>query len=155
MKSIDSFEFGGFGDANRDELIRWKTFEGEMDYKTFLDFVLAIENKKTSQALQYFWRILDVNNKGALDTFVINMFFRSVIQKLEAKDKFGFHVDDVKDEIFDMAKPKCAFAITLQDLLSCGVGDIIVSMLIDAKAFYDYDQRESGNMLESGDFDDL
>ena len=53
-----------------------------MDYKTFLDFVLAIENKKTSQALQYFWRILDVNNKGDLDTFVINMFFRSVIQKL-------------------------------------------------------------------------
>ena len=24
-----------------------QTFEGEMDYKTFLDFVLAMENKKT------------------------------------------------------------------------------------------------------------
>jgi serine/threonine-protein phosphatase 2A regulatory subunit B'' len=32
-------------------------------------------------------------------------------------------------------------AITLQDLIKCGQGDIIVSMLIDAKAFYDYDQR--------------
>lgn len=31
----------------------------------------------------------------------------------------------------------------------CGVGDIIVSMLIDAKGFYDYDQRESGNLLET------
>jgi len=133
----------------------YQTFEGEMDYKTFLDFVLAIENKKTPQALQYFWRILDVNNKGAIDTFVINMFFRSIIQKLESKDKTGFHVDDVKDEIFDMAKPKCSFAITLQDLLNCGVGDIIVSMLIDAKAFYDYDQRESGNILEGEDFDDF
>jgi serine/threonine-protein phosphatase 2A regulatory subunit B'' len=39
-------------------------------------------------------------------------------------------------------------AITLQDLIKCGQGDIIVSMLIDAKAFYDYDQRENGGTLE-------
>lgn len=44
------------------------------------------------------------------------------------------------------------FCITLQDLISCGVGDVIVSMLIDAKAFYDYDQRESG---ETEDFEDF
>lgn len=57
----------------------YQTFEGEMDYKTFLDFVLAMENKKSPQALQYFFRVLDVFHKGALDTFVINMFFRAVI----------------------------------------------------------------------------
>lgn len=79
-------------------------------------------------------------NKGAIDTFVINMFFRSVIQMLENRDKSGFKVDDVKDELWDMAKPKLEKAITLQDLLSCGVGDVIISMLTDAKAFYDYDQ---------------
>ena len=28
-------------------------------------------------------------------------------------------------------------------------------MLIDAKAFYDYDQRESGNLLESEDHEDF
>ena len=38
-----------------------------------------------------------------------------------------------------MAKPKLSHAITLQDLQACGQGDIIVSMLIDAKGFYDYD----------------
>mmetsp|Transcript_40442 Transcript_40442/g.35896 ORF Transcript_40442/g.35896 Transcript_40442/m.35896 type:complete len:133 (-) Transcript_40442:218-616(-) len=91
----------------------YQTFEGEMDYKTFLDFVLAMENKKSPQAIQYFWRIIDVNNKGAIDTFVINMFFRPIVQKLEEKDKYGFNVDDVKDEIFDMAKPKVPMAITL------------------------------------------
>ncbi len=54
----------------------YQTFDGEMDYKTFLDFVLAMENKKSPQALTYFWRIIDVFNKGGIDTFVINMFFR-------------------------------------------------------------------------------
>ena len=67
------------------------------------------------------------------------MFFRPIVQKLESKEKFGFNVEDVKDEIFDMAKPATPYAITLKDLLACGQGDTIVSMLIDAKAFYDYD----------------
>ncbi|EAR97716.2 serine/threonine-protein phosphatase 2A regulatory subunit B subunit gamma (macronuclear) [Tetrahymena thermophila SB210] len=130
-----------------------QTFEGEIDYKTFLDFVLAMENKKTPQSLQYFFKILDVYHKGAIDTFVLNMFFRPIVQKLEQKDKYGFNVEDVKDEIFDMAKPSVPHAITLQDLINCGQGDIIVSMLIDAKAFYDYDQRESGNYLDMEEYD--
>ena len=56
-----------------------------MDYKTFLDFVLAMENKKSQYSLQYFWRVLDIYHKGGIDTFVINMFFRSVITKLETR----------------------------------------------------------------------
>ena len=55
--------------------------------------------------------------------------------------KYGFNVEDIKDEIFDMAKPEVSMAITLSDLLKCQQGDIIVSMLIDAIAFFDYDQR--------------
>lgn len=90
----------------------YQTFEGEMDYKTFLDFVLAMENKKTPQSIQYFWRILDVYNKGGIDTFVINMFFRNVIEMLENRDKSGFKVDDVKDELWDMIKPEMPKCIT-------------------------------------------
>ena len=64
------------------------------------------------------------------------MFFRAVIQKLEIMDRGGFNVEDSKD----MAKPELPMAITLQNLIKCVQGDIIVAMLIDAKAFYDYDQ---------------
>jgi serine/threonine-protein phosphatase 2A regulatory subunit B'' len=119
----------------------YPTVNGEMNYKGFLEFVLAMDNKKAPEAIQYFWRILDVYHKGAIDSFIINMFFRSIIQKLEAMEKCGFNVEDIKDEIFDMAKPELPMAITLADLIKCQQGDIIVSMLIDAKAFFDYDQR--------------
>ena len=132
----------------------FQTFEGEMDYKTFLDFVLAMENKKTPQSLHYFWRVLDVFHKGAIDTFVINMFFRQVISKLETKIQTEYKVDDLKDELWDMAKPASPHCITLQDLIKCNVGHIVVSMLIDAKAFYDYDQRETG-VDPNESFDDL
>jgi serine/threonine-protein phosphatase 2A regulatory subunit B'' len=60
----------------------YPTTNGEMDYKGFLEFVLAMDNKKAPEAIQYFWRVLDVYHKGAIDSFIINMFFRSIIQKL-------------------------------------------------------------------------
>lgn len=83
----------------------YQTYDGELDYEGFLEFVLAMENKKSPEALQYFWRILDVYHKNAIDSFIINMFFRAVIQKLEILERGGFNVEDIKDEIFDMAKP--------------------------------------------------
>jgi serine/threonine-protein phosphatase 2A regulatory subunit B'' len=131
----------------------YQTFDGEMDYKTFLDFVLAVENRKTPQSLAYYWRILDVYSKGAIDTFVINLFFRSVIKELESRKKFGFKVDDLKDEIWDMAKPAHPYAVTLEDLIRCQRGDIIVSIMTDAKSCYDYDKRESGDLED--DFEEV
>lgn len=119
-----------------------------MDYKNFLDFVLAMENKKSSQSMQYFWRILDVFHKGAIDTFVINMFFRAVIDKLSQRLQNDYKVDDLKDELFDMAKPSMPHCIQLEDLVKCGVGDTIIKIMTDAKGFYDYDQRETGGISE-------
>jgi len=125
-----------------------------MDYKNFLDFVLAMENKKAPQSLQYFWRVLDVFHKGAIDTFVINMFFRAVISKLEQRIQNDYKVDDLKDELMDMAKPSLPHCIQFDDLLKCGSGDIIVKILIDCKGFYDYDQRETGGISEE-EFEEL
>ena len=46
------------------------------DYKTYLDFVLALENRREPQALQYLFRLLDVQGKGHLNVFDLNFFFR-------------------------------------------------------------------------------
>lgn len=52
------------------------TYDGEMDYKTYLDFVLALENRKEPAALQYIFKLLDIENKGYLNVFSLNYFFR-------------------------------------------------------------------------------
>ena len=56
------------------------TYEGEMDYKTYLDFVLAIENKREPAALQYLFRLLDIQGKNYLTRFDLNYFFRAIQQ---------------------------------------------------------------------------
>ena len=53
-----------------------------MDYKLYLDFVLANMYKTTNEALQYHFRMLDLHKTGRLTVFEVNYFFRPVIERL-------------------------------------------------------------------------
>ena len=119
------------------------TYDGEMDYKTYLDFVLALENRHEPQSLHYLFRILDVNSQGYLDTFCLNYFFRAIQEQMTVHKQDPVSFEDVKDEIFDMVKPQDPTKITLQDLLNCGQGDTTVSILIDLNGFWTYENREA------------
>jgi len=114
----------------------------EVDYKTFLDFALALGSKHCAEALHYFWKLLDIKHQGFIDGFTIKYFFRAIERKLRDKKIEVPSEDDVIDEIFDMVKPSTPDKITLQDLLHCGQGGTVVSMLIDVAAFWRYDNRE-------------
>lgn len=119
------------------------TYDGEMDYKTYLDFVLALENRHEPQSLHYLFRILDINNQGFLDTFCLNFFFRAIQEQMSVHGQEPVNFEDVKDEIFDMVKPQNPTRITLQDLLNCGQGHTMVSILIDLNGFWNYENREA------------
>ena len=114
-----------------------------MDYKQFLDFTLAMENQKTPQSLTWFWKILDIDKLGYIDINVIKIFFSEVLNSIVTDHKQSVEVNclDVCDEIFDMVQPVDPCRITLKDLISCGVGDTIVSMLIDVTEFLSLEQE--------------
>ena len=118
------------------------TYGGEMDYKTYLDFVLALENRKEPQSLTYFFRILDVKHQGFINTFCLNYFFRDILKQMEKLNQDPVRFEDVKDEIFDMVRPKDPLRITLEDLVNCGNGDTVASILIDLNGFWTYENRE-------------
>ena len=48
----------------------------EMDFESFLDFVLALENKDTPEGLTYLFRCLDLSGRGFLITPDIHSLFR-------------------------------------------------------------------------------
>jgi len=120
-----------------------QTYDGEIDYKTYLDFVLASWYKKTAESLAYFFRLLDVQRTGALTAFEINFFFRAVVSGSREAGQEPVVLEDVRDEIFDMVKPADALRITLDDLMACKVGDTVVSMLTDVHGFWAYDTAAS------------
>lgn len=118
------------------------TYDGEMDYKTYLDFVLALENRKEPQSLQYIFRLLDIQNKGHLNVFDLNFFFRAIQEQMKMHSTEPVSFDDIRNEIFDMVKPADPLRITLQDLIRSGQGDTIIGILIDLNTFWAYENRE-------------
>ncbi|PIK41334.1 putative serine/threonine-protein phosphatase 2A regulatory subunit B'' subunit gamma [Apostichopus japonicus] len=118
------------------------TYDGEMDYKTYLDFVLAMENRKEPQSLQYFFRLLDVQKRGYLNVFALNFFFRAIQVQMQQHGQEPVSFADVKDEIFDMVRPSDPLHITLQDLIQSNHGETVVSILIDLNGFWTYENRE-------------
>ena len=75
--------------------------------------------------------------------FEIHYFFRFVRDLLLEHGHQPPEIEDVCDEIFDMVKPKDPNKITFEDLASSGVGETVMSLLVDMEAFYQYDNRES------------
>lgn len=132
----------------------YQKYENAIDFKQFIDFCLAMEYKRSVPAIQFFWRAIDVNHNNKIDTFVFNMFFRQVVKKLVNRGKMEYKVDDVKDEIWDMIKPKNLNYFTLEDVLASSHSDIILPLIFDAKSFLNHDQKEAHTVEEFEDIDD-
>ncbi|KAF9797750.1 hypothetical protein SFRURICE_017945 [Spodoptera frugiperda] len=127
MLSINELAGYGSGTLTRAFLQRvfqqCLTYDGEMDYKTYLDLVLALENRKQPAALAY--------------------LFRAIQEQMIAHGAEPVNFDDVKDEIFDMIRPEDPTRITLQDLIRSGHGHTAVSILLELQGFWAYENREA------------
>lgn len=119
------------------------TGELEMDFKTFIDFVLASRTKHKREGLRYFWRMLDINREGFLTVFTLNYFFRAVKEKMEKMGSEALNARDiVANEIFDMIDPAEPLKITMEDARRSQCAGALISMLTDVKGFWQYDNRE-------------
>ena len=126
------------------------TYDGEMDYKTYLDFVLVMENKSDPQSLQYLFRVLDTRHEGYLSVYSLNFFFRAIQEEMRRHGQDPVIFEDVKDEIFDMVAPLDPLKITLTDLIRSGQGETVVQILTDLNGFWSYENREV-LVADSGD----
>ena len=53
----------------------YQKYENAIDFKQFIDFVLAMENRKDPESIIFIWRAIDVYHKNSVGTFIINMFY--------------------------------------------------------------------------------
>eukprot|EP00472_Partenskyella_glossopodia_P014594 CAMPEP_0197521234 /NCGR_PEP_ID=MMETSP1318-20131121/6517_1 /TAXON_ID=552666 /ORGANISM="Partenskyella glossopodia, Strain RCC365" /LENGTH=543 /DNA_ID=CAMNT_0043073125 /DNA_START=335 /DNA_END=1966 /DNA_ORIENTATION=- len=115
----------------------------EMGFETYLDFSIAMSHRNTPQGLRYLWGVLDTEQLGFLSRFHVQRLMDSIMDKLRSQGKRLLEKKiGVVQEIFDMARPKDAGKIDLQDLLDSGQGGLIVSIIIDAVRFWQYEHRE-------------
>ena len=116
----------------------------EMDYKAFLDLILALEYPHTPSSLRYFFTLLDTERAGRLSRSCVMRWFRAVRCRLQELGHEGVVSEAVlADELWDMVGPERADGLTLRDLVRCRCGHTVVSILTDVNGFWKYDHRET------------
>ena len=163
MLSVD--ELAGYGGGAYTRAFAARVFEEahtyaaagggapEIDYKAFLDVVLATENRGSPPALRFFFRLLDVRHQGWFGLPEIRAFYALVAERLVELGHEAVDAGNVADEILDMAAPAAPGRVTLQDLRACKVGGTVVGLLFDAAAFVAYDTREEAAQAGARDAD--
>lgn len=126
----------------------------EMDYKTFLDLILALENKTTVESLSYFWRVLDVDQCGRLSPNNIKYFYRDIQFSLRSTGYDATSLENITVEIYDMLACSDQRGPTFEEFVKSGQGHTVISMLLDITGFWHYDNRESLKQPASDDDDD-
>ena len=114
----------------------------EIDFKTYLDVVLASEYRASEPSLRFFFKLLDVHHKGYFGRPEIRHFFGLVREHLVALGHEPIDTANVADEVLDMVLPAVQGRVTLNDLRRCRVGATVCSILFDAAAFVAFDTRE-------------
>lgn len=142
---LTAFRGGTLTDAFLDRVFQEvHTYGGEVDYKAFLDFLLAAEYRASAASMRYIFRLLDLQHTGRLTLFELRYFLRDVAARMAAAGAVDVvDVSNVCDEIMDMVAPATPGVITLEDLKRCRVGHTVLHILTDVAGYYEYDQRES------------
>lgn len=118
-------------------------YKSEMDYKSFVDFVIAVEFLPQCTRPQYFWTIFDLDGSGVLTPMTVLHFFRETYQKLVDAGVEAPPLELVIQELFDIVPTKEALCITRQEFLaSPQSAGLLSALLIDCLAFWTYENRE-------------
>ncbi|VDK44983.1 unnamed protein product [Anisakis simplex] len=127
----------------------------KIDLRVFIDFLLGIENRSDPASIVYHFRVLDLNGDGYLDAFELKYFYddMAVLSEqcygVDSEMQFALPLfEDIKDEIFDMVKPKDPLRISLEELLACGQGGTICGMITDLDCLLEYENREDPGRLQ-------
>ena len=122
------------------------TYAGEVDFKGYLDLVLALENRDSAPAIKFWWRLLQDEDELHLGEKRMYSLIQSVIDTLVSRSDGippSYRASDVYDEIRDMLGVTETRLITKDCLTQSKLASSVIAILTDAQAFYLYDNRES------------
>ncbi|XP_075677864.1 serine/threonine-protein phosphatase 2A regulatory subunit B'' subunit gamma-like [Dermatophagoides pteronyssinus] len=150
ISKLEFLKFGNFNELFVEQLFDvCMTYNKEIDFKTFIDIILALENRKEIQSVYFFFNILDINRCHYLDDFVLRYFFKAIENQMRRQGQEPINFDDFSNEIYDMIRPQQSRRIYFDDLVASGHADTIISILIDFNGFYAYENRDSNIRLRN------
>lgn len=126
-----------------------QTFGGRLDYRGYIDLLLAISFPRNTACARYLFPILDIRNCGHLSRGDILYYLRDIIPAVTrcCGEGVQLNVDDFVDEIYDVVKPLDGETITLQDLRRTRSAEILMAYLVDPAFLLDKEMAAQAGVV--------
>ena len=116
--------------------------EGKMGYEDFVWFVLSEEDKNTPQALEYWFRCIDLYGDGVIRPPEMLYFYEEQLQRMECLVQEPVLFEDVLCQMTDMLTPEQQGRITLRDLKRCKLAGNFFNVLFNLNKFIAFETRD-------------
>ncbi|KAJ3291374.1 hypothetical protein HDU79_002441 [Rhizoclosmatium sp. JEL0117] len=121
--NVDAGEVAGHAAGTAGETVRC------LGYKEFIAFILSVEDKTTDSALEYWFRILDLDGDGVLSLLELETFWEHQHMRLPEQ----YSVFDFFSMILDLIRPH-ATSLTLMDLKrNRHASGLFLDLLLDSR----------------------
>jgi hypothetical protein len=125
------------------------SFESMIDYKGYLDLILALTYPSSPSSVRYLWQLLDIKKQGRFGLKEATPFLEAIFESLKsALPNAAFHLyrpEKIFREMLDSAGVIERDFFVLEDMIRAAAKSslYICHHLVDAHAFYQHDNRES------------
>lgn len=116
--------------------------KSEMDYRKFVDFVIAVEMLPQCSRPTFLWNIIDLRGDGVVTAMTANYFYRETHAKLVSAGLDVPARETVIQEVFDLIPTASPLRITREEFIKSPQAGLFVALLIDCLSFWAYENRE-------------
>jgi serine/threonine-protein phosphatase 2A regulatory subunit B'' len=113
-----------------------------MGYEDFCWFVLAEEDKSNPLALEYWFRVVDLDGDGVLRARECAFFYEEQLQRMECLNQEPVLWEDVLCQMSDMLRPERDGVITMRDLRRCKLAGNFFNVLFNLNKFIAFESRD-------------
>jgi len=113
-----------------------------MSYQEFVWFILSEEDKGTSTAAEFWFRIMDRDGDGVITLEDLEFFYKEQETRLRGLGVEPLPFRDLLCLIIDLVSPADKRCISLADLKNCKLQHIFFDTFLNAEKYLDREQRE-------------
>ena len=131
----------------------------KMAYEDFIWFMLSEEDKSSKRSLEYWFKIVDLDNNGIITAYEMEYFYEEQLRRLEYLNQEVVPFKDILCQMSDMLCPKMENQFTLQDFKAKRqISGVFFNALLNLNKFIAYEQRDpfstKREISENPDFSD-
>ena len=119
----------------------------KMAYEDFLWFMLSEEDKTSIRSIEYWFRVVDLDNNGIITAYEMEYFYEEQLRRLEYLNQEVVPFKDILCQMADMLCPKVENQFTLKDFKDKRqISGVFFNCLLNLNKFISYEQRDPFNV---------